>query len=51
MLVSLGLVAQAIGFSRGFFVIAVCALAVVALLGFQTLMRQGNADAIVFEQF
>lgn len=45
VLVSLGLVAQAIGFSDGFFVIAVCALAVVALLGFQTMLRQGNADA------
>lgn len=45
VLVSLGLVAQAIGFSRDFFVVAVCALAVVALLGFQTLMREGNADA------
>lgn len=45
ILVSLGLVAQAIGFTDGFFVIAVCALAVVALLGFQTLLRQANADA------
>lgn len=45
VLVSLGLVAQAVGFSRDFFVIAVCALAVVALLGVQTLIRQGNADA------
>jgi hypothetical protein len=45
VLVSLGLVAQAIGFTEDFFVIAVCALAVVALLGFQTLLRQANADA------
>lgn len=45
VLVSLGLVAQAIGFQRDFFVIAICALGVVALLGFFTLMRQGNADA------
>jgi hypothetical protein len=45
ILVSLGLVAQAIGFTDAFFVIAVCTLAVVALLGFQTLLRQSNADA------
>lgn len=45
VLVSLGLVAQAIGFSRDFFVVAICALAVVVLLGFFTLVRQGNADA------
>lgn len=45
VLVSLGLVAQAIGFTRDFFVVAVCGLAVLALLGFQTLLRQSNADA------
>lgn len=45
VLVSLGLVAQAIGFGRDFFVVAICALGVVALLGFLALMRQGNADA------
>lgn len=45
VLVSLGLVAQAIGFSRDFFIVAVCALAVLVLLGIVTLTRQSNADA------
>ncbi len=45
VLVSLGLVAQAIGFSRDFFIVAVCALAGVVLLGIVTLTRQANADA------
>ena len=37
--------AQAIGFSHDFFVIAVCALGGVVLLGIVTLTRQANADA------
>ena len=45
VLVSLGLVAQAIGFSRDFFIVAICTLAAVALLGAFTLVRQVNADA------
>ncbi len=45
VLVSLGLVAQAIGFSRDFFIVAVCALAAVLILGIVTLTRQANADA------
>ncbi len=45
VLVSLGLVAQAIEFSHDFFVIAVCALGGVVLLGIVTLTRQANADA------
>lgn len=45
VLVSLGLVAQAIGFSRDFFIVAVCALAAVLILGIVTLARQANADA------
>ena len=43
-LVSLGLVAGAIGFTRGFFVVAICTLTVVAVLGVFTLARQVNAD-------
>lgn len=45
VLVSLGLVAQAIGFDRDFFIVAVSALAAVLLLGVVTLLRQLNADA------
>ena len=45
VLVSLGLVAQAIGFSRDFFIVAVCALVAVLILGIVTLTRQANADA------
>ncbi|CAN5366517.1 hypothetical protein BH10ACT7_BH10ACT7_30310 [soil metagenome] len=45
VLVSLGLVAQAIGFSRDFFIVATCALAVLLILGIVTLTRQANADA------
>ena len=44
-LVSLGLVAQAIGFSRDFFIVAMCALVAVLILGIVTLTRQTNADA------
>jgi len=45
VLVSLGLVAQAIEFNRDFFIVAVCALAAVLILGVVTLVRQTNADA------